>query len=75
VAAREAIFLHGQLQAGSSIPDFARLDQLKDVENRALLSPMNAMKSEGYAPTFDFGFDLSIPVVPLFASPLTKKGD
>jgi DNA repair exonuclease SbcCD ATPase subunit len=64
---RAAIWLDGALRGSSVVPDFPRRDQITDIANRAKLSPQNAMLSEGFTVTMDYGFDLQVPVVPLFA--------
>jgi hypothetical protein len=66
-ATRKAIWLNHEIRGGAAFPDPERENQLSDLTNRALLSPQNALMDQGYKPTMDYGYDISISIPPLIA--------
>jgi chromosome segregation ATPase len=62
-ATKQAIELNHQLHA--TFPDPDRRNSIRDIENRALLSPLNELRDAGYQVLMDFGHDLAISVPPL----------
>jgi hypothetical protein len=69
---RLAILLNSKLRSGSPFPDIERENQLRDLENWALLDPKVEVMAEGYEPLLDFGYNLAVQIVPLKTA---KKGN
>jgi hypothetical protein len=53
-------------------PDPEQVTAMADLENRALLCPLNTLMDAGFAPVMNFGFDLWFRLPPLIA-PENKK--
>ena len=71
-ATEQAVTLNHQLREHFPLPDVERDNDIRDVTNRAALSPLPELLDAGFSPLMGFGFDLVITLPPLSA-PGTKE--